>query len=482
MTLKTWSFAKKKNSTAQPTGSGRDYSVYMKENTSIENPVFILGTGIDADINMCQWAGRYYFIDDSELLSKDQIALHCSTDVLATHKTAIGNYTAFIKRAASLHDPYLLDSALSVQQNIVSETMATTSLFTDSLGQDMTDQTGCFIVRCVCPSENSPTGISSFIMSKRELKAVLDFITTENNFQDIMTDSLVKSFFNPFQYIISIMWFPFNRNFISSIDHDLRLGWWTVPYPSTAGSTAFQLLTTAGYSKDVSVNKPTMYYSNDFRAKYKGFTECRAFIPSLGIVELDPEALTKNLSAEVSLDYTTGTLSINFFERSAQGGLVVNKDPFGSFSAQLGVPIPCGQLTSAGQSVATALDTGNILTDIAGGAIAVAADVIQGASSIGNLISNITGISRSSVANQNVFGSAGEMQSVIEHPRLILYQRAYGCGEFANTVFGRPLCKNRQINTLSGFVLCEGASIALPAPDSEIDKVNTYLNTGFYYE
>lgn len=474
MTLKTWSFAKKKNSTAQPTGTGRDYSVYMKENTSIENPVFILGTGIDADINMCQWGGKYYFIDDSELLSKDQIALHCSTDVLATHKTAIGNYTAFIKRAASLHDPYLLDSALSVQQNIVSETMATTSLFTDSQGADITDQSGCYIVRCVSPSSESPTGIASFVMSKNELNTLLDFITTESNFQDVLQDSLVKSFFNPFQYIISIMWLPINRNGISGVDRTLKLGWWN------AGT--FRMLTSAGYYKNIQVNIPTMYYSGDFRAKYRAFTEARAYIPALGVVDLDPEALTKNLYAEVALDYVTGSLSVAFYERSEQGGVTVNKDPFGSYKAQLGVPIQCGQLSSMGQAVGVGFSTGSLIEDIGSAVVAAGADVISGVSSIGGVISNIAGITRSSTASQNVFGSAGEMESLIAHPRMILFQRAYGCGEFANTVFGRPLCKNRQINTLSGFVLCEGASIALPAPDSEIDKVNTYLNTGFYYE
>ena len=105
MTLKTWSFSKKHNSTAQPAGSSRDYNVVMKENTSIESPVFILGTGIDAGISYCQWSGNYYFVDDIVLISADQVELHCSIDVLATHKTAIGAYTAFIEGRRQLTTP-----------------------------------------------------------------------------------------------------------------------------------------------------------------------------------------------------------------------------------------------------------------------------------------------------------------------------------------------------------------------------------------
>ncbi len=466
MTLKTWSFSKKKNSTAQPSGSSRDYTVYMKENTSIESPVFIIGTGIDAGINYCQFAGNYYFIDDIEMLSKDQVALHCSIDVLATHKASIGAYTGYVKRASAASSPYIIDDAISIDQNIVNEYMATTDLFD-------ADQSGCFIVRCVSPSGGSPTGIASYVMSKRELGALLDFITDEDNpdFGDILDDAVTKSFFNPFQYIISITWFPISRNDIPGSDEDLRLGWWDVPYPSSPDPyLSWRLMTSPGYFANVQINKPTRYYSGDFRANSKAFTEVKAYIPGLGVVDLDPMALSANLYAEISIDYVTGCMNIGFYERSTQGTDTVNKDCFGTFSSQLGVPIQCGQTDSL--TTASAFSSGGFWSQ-------QAANFLHAAKIAGNIV---TGIFREDNSDVNVYGSTGNMIQVISHPRLILYQRAYGSSDSPNAVYGRPLCRNRQLSTLPGYIQCEAASIALAAPDTEIEIVNNYLNTGFYYE
>ena len=477
MTLKTWAFSKKKNSTAQPATASRDYTVYMKENTSIENPVFILGTGIDSGISYCQAFGNYYFIDDIVMLTADQCELHCSIDVLATHKTAIGNYTGFVERAAASHNAYIIDTALSATQNIVSETMATTDIFD-------ADQDGCFVVRVVCPSSDSPTGIASFVMSHRELNALLDFIVTDSSFPDVLTDSIVKSFFNPFQYIISIMWFPMSRNDIPGSDEDLILGWWDVPYPTTPGSTSFKMLNSAaGYYDNVSLSMPTSYYSDDFRKHVKNFTQLSAYIPGLGMVDLDPEFLSaSNPTAEVSVDFVTGSMLVNFYDRGSQGGVTVNKSNFGSFSGQIGIPIQCGQWSGMGSSVVAAGGASggsvakNFLSDLGQSIVAAGADVLSG---IGGAVKGILNVGSS---NQNVYGSSGNMAQVVAHPELILYQRAYGCGEFPNTVFGRPLCAVRQISTLSGYIKMQAASIALDAPDTEIEKVNNYLNTGFYYE
>ena len=467
MTLKTWSFSKKKNSTARPSGSSRDYNVYMKENTSIENPVFILGTGIDSGISYAQAWGNYYFVDDIVLLTKDQVELHCSIDALATHKDEIGDYTGFVERAAAAHNAFIIDTALSASQNIVSETMATTDLFSS-------DQTGCFIVRVVCPSADAPTGIASFVMSHADLKTLLDFIVTDSNFPDVLTDSIVKSFFNPFQYIISITWFPMSKNNIPGSDKTLVLGWWEVG--------TFKMLTSTGYYDNKTISKPTAYYANDFRVLTKNFTQLFAYIPAMGIAELDPALLTKSANAEVFIDYVTGQMNVNLYERGTQGGLTVNKDPFGSFSAQLGIPIQCGQLSGMGSAVAAAGGaTGgsmiqNLLSDLGQSVVAAGADVLSGIGGVVKGICNLPGVS------QNVYGSAGNMSSLVAHPRLILDQRAYGCGEFPNTVYGRPLCAMRKINTLSGYIKMQAASIALDAPDTEIEKVNNYLNTGFYYE
>lgn len=454
MNLETWSFSKRTNSTARPASAGRVYNVYLKEDTSIEHPHFIIGTGIDSNINYCLAMGNYYFIDDIVMLTADQSELVCSIDVLATHKDAIGAYTCHIDRSASTHNAYLIDDALSATQSVVSETLATTDLFNF-------DATGCFIVRIVSPG-GSPTGITSWVMSQGDLETLLDFLTTESNFQDVLTDSIVKTFFNPFQYIVSIKWFPIAKNDIAGVSDTLKIGWWQL-------SGSFKRLTSALFYDNVTVNKPTNYYSGDFRAYTQNFTRLIADLPNIGIVELDPMMLSGTIRARVCIDWITGEMRVTFGSEGTQGGVTTMIDGFSTYTGTLGVDINVGQTTGM---------TGQVLSAAGGMAIGEAAlsGLVAGVTDI------ISGIKNAIQPTSSVIGSSGNKASIISNPRLLLYIRNYGCGEFPNVVYGRPLRANRQISTLSGYVKCLGASISLAAPDTEMATVNSYLNGGFYYE
>ena len=71
------------------------------------------------------------------------------------------------------------------------------------------------------------------------------------------------------------------------------------------------------------------------------------------------------------------------------------------------------------------------------------------------------------------------------------FDHEYGCYLLAkfmrvvdenNTEIGRPLCKTKQINTLSGFILCQMADCHITGTQDEAQKINGYLNSGFFYE
>lgn len=454
MTLKTWSFAKKHNSTARPTGSSRDYTVRMKENTSIENPVFILGTGIDAGISYCQWSGNYYFIDDIVLISADQVELHCSIDVLATHKTAIGSYTAFIERAAAAHNAYIIDDALSATQQIISSAVHTDALWN-------IDQVGCFVVRVVGEGE-SPTGVTSYVMTASELAALIGSIFDPNKaeYADVLTDTVVKSFFNPFQYIVSVMWFPFSKSDIPGASSSLELGWWT--------EGNYKKMSSGFFFDSVDLTMPTNYYANDFRAYHPNFTTLNMFLPGIGVVNLDPMILSHDhITAYTTIDYLTGNINIRLQYRDASDNI---KGDIGSYSGQVGVPVPVGQINN----ISSGALTGDITERLIGGVVAAASQQVE----TGNPRAAMNTLRESS----SIIGNAGNMGQMVANPRLITSIINYGCGEFPNVVYGRPLCSVRQISTLSGFIKCASASIALAAPDTEIDRVNAYLNSGFYYE
>lgn len=124
-TLKVWTdFSKRKNSTKQPTG-GIDVDVKLKENTSIENPVFICNNLGNA--NYCQYAGNYYFINDIVFVTNSIVELHCSMDALATNKSAIVGSNQYVLYY-SHNNTEITDSRLSTKTT--STTSKTTSAIT----------------------------------------------------------------------------------------------------------------------------------------------------------------------------------------------------------------------------------------------------------------------------------------------------------------------------------------------------------------
>lgn len=468
MTLKTWAnFSKKINSTLQPTGQSRDYTVYLKENTSLEKPVFILGTGIDAGINYCQCFGNYYFVDDIVMISADQVEVHCTLDVLATHKTAIGAYTCHIRRSASAHDPYLIDEMVSQEQVIIDENYATTELWP-------IDQSGCYIIRIVGEGE-SPTGITSYVLTPAQLNTLLSFMFDDGNFVDELSDTIVKTFFNPFQYIVSLMWFPLSPSSIPGTTDQIHFGWWYAPGQYKKLTSVFFY----NYNWDgvnyQTVNVPTNFYQGSFKAYHPSYTQLNAFFPGVGTVDLDPMILSYgNLKIPTCIDWVTGNVFYRLQSRDNNDSMIAEH---GTFSGQVGVPVPIGQLNNMAEGIGAA----DGLARIAGGIAAYTASALTNISPGSNSVP-MPGLKNLTSPTSSILGNAGNRASITSFPRLCLGIKNFGCGDDPTPTLGKPLCRNRQINTLSGYVQCNGASIALAAPDTEVQAVNNYLNTGFYYE
>ena len=47
---------------------------------------------------------------------------------------------------------------------------------------------------------------------------------------------------------------------------------------------------------------------------------------------------------------------------------------------------------------------------------------------------------------------------------------------------GRPLCSQRTISTLSGYILCDDADPSVSCSDVELNEIVSYMNNGFFYE
>lgn len=70
--------------------------------------------------------------------------------------------------------------------------------------------------------------------------------------------------------------------------------------------------------------------------------------------------------------------------------------------------------------------------------------------------------------------------SDLSTPRVHCYYQKFT--EEYNTDKGRPLCKTKVINTLSGYLKCSDASIESGLTKEENDTIEAYMNGGVFYE
>jgi len=77
-------------------------------------------------------------------------------------------------------------------------------------------------------------------------------------------------------------------------------------------------------------------------------------------------------------------------------------------------------------------------------------------------------------------GSNGGLGQLVQPPTAIYTYHEIVDDDIARN--GAPLCQERTINTLSGYILCINASVETSGTYEENQQISNLMNTGFYYE
>lgn len=99
--------------------TGTDFSVSLKENTSILNPVLIVKSTSNLSgynyMYISQFS-RYYFIDDIRVINDNIWEISAHVDVLETYATSIKANSGVIRRQAGKYNLYLPDGDFKTYQ------------------------------------------------------------------------------------------------------------------------------------------------------------------------------------------------------------------------------------------------------------------------------------------------------------------------------------------------------------------------------
>lgn len=461
--LKLGTFAKKKNSTAQPDMTGwADYNVVLKNGSDLMRPTLEIAVS-ESDIVNYNYAyifGSYYFIRSKNMIRSGLCALELVEDVLANYKTAIGNSSLFILRSSSTSDGNIMDNYYATTGQIYyghsEDATYTPSWAAYNLGNYVVNIIG-----------TATTGSSTlYLLSPSQFRKLIGNLYTNIDgfsISDVKTAVMKLVEGSPEKLVSSAMWIP-ALAFTGITENPIMIGSWNSQVSGTLITDPIKSLTPISLTIPKHPQAATRgAYLN--LAPYSTYT---LTLPVFGSVNIDSTLIKEEntLYINISVDALTG--QARAIVHAGNGPIIAN------LTAQLGASIPM-QGQSNGASIVSSI-TSTLAGLTAGLATGGAAAPVVGsalAGGIGAAVNAMTGTSCS-------VGSAGGALNLMI-PAQINSTHLYITDE-DNVNNGRPLCIVTTPESLGGYMVAYKAPLSISCTAPELEEIERYLTSGFYYE
>ena len=460
---------KRENSTKLPNGASVTYNCDLKDNCSIIAPRITLSAENPTNYNYAYISrfNRYYFVSDW-IYVRGIWSASLQVDVLASYRAAIRASNQYVLRSASDSDGNIVDTVYPAKSGAELNGSVSGYLpgFPGIPGDVAT--TGTFIVGIVAPmpwlsTAVNPYGLQYIALTPENFTKMMNELlnTSGTSYGDWLTDT-VKATFNPFQYIVSVKWFPVSvpADVLILSQTTLKLGWYSfsgvsyyIPIPSKSYSVTLDTLP----------NHPQI--SRGAYLNKSPYREIYCYLPGAGTITLD-SVLYSEPTVRLDLDFLTGLARYYIFCNGIQ---------IASVDCEIGVQVPIAQITvNPGK---TMLDAIGAVAGIAGNAaVGNVAGIISGAASgIGNALDNIAPQAQSR-------GQQGARGLYMLNPLIKMWEIVRRVVDSDAADLGAPLCAKRTLSTLSGYCKIADADIALPSTSQEQLQVKNYMEEGFFLE
>ena len=488
ITVTLYSFTKRENSTKRPSTGGTDFSCTLIEDTSLMNPTFKLSIANNpigknyvyvADFN------RYYFITDIRSYLNFWY-ISCKCDVLASFKTEIGSQSHYILRSASDYDEYISDSFYGCKVNEIATILPSSGpLYWGTNHSYVVGITG------YAPNTSEQVGSVTYyqfddVMLLNFVKYLMQNLGTYCNIQTApYTDQGVQeALINPIQYIVSCIAIPvgFPQSYTQVTDINFGYYHWIVQGSGKVRTIGLgETITETG---TITLPKHPQASSRGAFMNGAPFTNYIFHLGPFGDIPIDPADYIDATALRYKILYDMcqgmGRLAVG---PAIEGNTnIINLSYCGS--AKVGADVQLAQAITNPLDAQLSWENGlnSVMATGLGGGLSL--------STPSNLLNAQNALRETYVdAIKNKFptcygkGSPGSFMSFKDSD--------YGCFLLAKfmtvvdenlTEIGRPLCQTRQLNTLSGYILCQLADCQITGTADEATLINSYLNTGFFYE
>ena len=486
-----YTFSKKPNSTARPSSASVSFSCELKEGCSIIYPIIGIDNGAAWNPSAYNYAkitdfNRYYYISDWSYSGGLWWAT-LTVDVLATWRTNIYNTTEYVLRSDKLYDGTIIDTLFPAKMTYQYSKYGWNGAGLTGSPWAQVINNGVYIVGIINSDASAIGAVSYYAFTSAQFGTFKSYLLGNLNWMaDLPTDiteNLFKALFNPFQYIVSVKWFPIA---ISSIlgkteISTITMGWWQL---SGGGLSAYRLSVPF-----VDITHTLKLYSHPLsstRGKYLNlspYTIYRLFAPPFGIFDIDTVLAadlsysngSTDLSIGIRIDLISGNahLTVYGLPDSSQ-----NQIELLSIETQLSIDIQIAQIASEN-------NTGNLMNDLAQGVSTVitgAKNVLKGKPFSAEGIQAQIGIADAAAIGSTLFSQIGANGSLSQfYLPFMVYSIHMDMTEDAKTDKGRPLCREITLSSAApGFVITENSHISMPGTDYEINAVNEALDGGVF--
>lgn len=499
----------------------------LKGGTSLTRPVLELQVSNTTDVvTYSQYNevyipsfDRYYFIRDWQMRGRKMLC-YCEVDVLASFWNDIKDQTFYVTRSTQAYNPDLPDSTYPTAGGYYGQAYTQTNPLAPAAASQ-----GCFVIGII-NNQGGVGGIDYYFMSYLVFNTFCQRLFNISNFGTFtdITDDVAKVMINPFQYITTCFWLPFDTNYINNTlqivtsTTSVKMGYWTL----SLGVTAYTLNTSV-LMPSVSL-LTTLTVHKHFYASTAGnylnlapYSKYYLYYYPFGLIDIDPQEVYNysTIYALTTIDLRTGQgicrLCTSY---TGTGPTTYNTStPFKVVTAQVGVEIGVASLkyyvpSGGAQIVANTLvgmgsfgGLQGFMDKLAGSAwhgVAELADTLgvggewsdamkSYTEESGNLISgsDLSNVASSAVTARNTAECLGMTSAIsfLNNQTLTMIHKYLHLTAINDGNVGRPCCAALQLTqfTVAGFVLCSNAHPQVSrATLTEKRQLTNMLNSGFF--
>ena len=468
LTVTLYEFKKRENSTKRPDASTtqKEHKAVLKMPTSLLRPEITFDFGLKGNPSFYNYAyisdlgNRYYFIRDWTVSEGHLWIAHLEVDVLASWKVSIGESTQYVKRSSFTYDGGILDPIYPTKQPPEITITKDASPWTTAL------ESGSYVLGIINNKDGGMGAAHYYLFTQSRMNTLMKYLLGNTDYVGSISevsDQLLKVLFNPLQYIVSCIWYPFSiipdeTGNLTKLD-TTPIGWWELDVP------CYQLNITLKYfTSTVPVTKhPQATIRGEYLNK-QPYTTYTLYYPGVGSIALDPSLITTdNVVVQCAVDLIANQARLTI----SSAGLVSVQ------YSQIGVSIQLAQMAEqslsmigdfakGGASATASAATGNLI-----GAVGSVFDMI------GNAVSHAYPQTTLASANGSIVGLSYAVQ---------LKTICYRLGDEDNADLGRPLCKVRKISDVPGYQMVMHADVAIAGTREENQMVKDYMESGYFYE